>query len=231
MNSRHAADAIPTDPNLAEDVLLMLFQPNSGVIAGENILFYVLGGAVLTDLGLANQVETRESGRSTMVHALGTPPADGLVEPAWSYIAEKPRGVQTVLAAIGPRLRTPVLNRVVERGHLHRETRKRFRIFTSTTLTLDSGRREELIDRVRATLIDGREADVRTAASIALLSASGTLPQFHAEIPWGSDVYTRAKQYEQGDWGGAAAASAVARTMAAVVSNAVVAGIVLAPRS
>lgn len=221
---------MPTEPTLAEDVLLMLFQPKSGVIAGENILFYVLGGAVLTDLGLAGQVESRQSGRSTTLHVLGAPPTDALMEPAWSYIAEKPRGVQTVLAAVGPRLREPVLDRMVERGHLHRESRKRLRIFTSTTMTLGSDRREELIGRVRATLIDGKEADVRTAASIALLSASGTLPQFDAEIPWGSDVYTRGKAYEQGDWGGAAAASAVARTMAAVVSNTVVAAIVLAPR-
>jgi len=35
---------------LVEDVLLLLFQPESGTIAGENILFYVLGGAVLADL-------------------------------------------------------------------------------------------------------------------------------------------------------------------------------------
>jgi hypothetical protein len=30
-------------PLLVEDVLLLLFQPDSGTIAGENILFYVLG--------------------------------------------------------------------------------------------------------------------------------------------------------------------------------------------
>ena len=34
------------EPLIVEDTLLLLFQPDSGTIAGENILFYVLGGAV-----------------------------------------------------------------------------------------------------------------------------------------------------------------------------------------
>lgn len=45
------------DPLLVEDVLLLLFQPDSGSIAGENILFYVLGAAVLGDLALAERLE------------------------------------------------------------------------------------------------------------------------------------------------------------------------------
>lgn len=50
------------EESLAEDLLLLLFQPNSGdrggtgTIAGENTLFYVLGGAVLADLALGEQV-------------------------------------------------------------------------------------------------------------------------------------------------------------------------------
>jgi hypothetical protein len=31
-------------PTLAEDLLLVLFQPDSGTIAGENTLYYVLAG-------------------------------------------------------------------------------------------------------------------------------------------------------------------------------------------
>jgi len=83
---------------------------------------------------------------------------------------------------------------------------------------------------VRSVLTDGETPDIRTAASIALLSASGTLPQFDREIPWSGNVYTRAKAIERGDWGAAAAAEAVARTMSAVLTNALIAAFAL-PRN
>lgn len=218
-------------PLLVEDVLLLLFQPDSGTIAGENILFYVLGGAVLADLTLAERIRTEERGLSTRVHAVGdssTP--DTLLDPAWSYVSQKPRDVQSVLAAIGPALRGPVLDRVVERGDLSRREGKTLGIFPSTRLSLGNERRAALISHVKSALVDGETPDPRTAASLALLSASGTLPQFHREIPWSGDVYTRGKEFERGDWGASAASSAVTRTMNAVIINAVLAATVLPPR-
>jgi hypothetical protein len=213
---------------LVEDTLLLLFQPDSGTIAGENILFYVLGGAVLADLALAGLIETEKQGRSTRVHAAGGGVApDSLLDPAWSYVSEKPRDAQSVLAAIGPELRGPVIDRLVTRGDLNRREGKTLGIFPSTKLTLGNEHRAMLIEEVKAVLVDGQTPDPRTAASIALLSASGTLPQFHGEIPWSGDVYTRGKELERGDWGASAASSAVARTMNAVVINAVIAATVL----
>lgn len=219
-------------PLLVEDVLLLLFQPDSGTIAGENILFYVLGGAVLGDLALAERVEVRKHGAlSTRVHAIGdASPSDEILASALSYVAEKPRNVQTVLAAVGPYLRQPVLDRLVERGDVNREEGKALGIFPTTKLTLGSGRRAELMAQARAALIDGETPEPRIGASIALLSASGTLPQFYREIPWSGDVYTRDKDLERGDWGATAAADAVTRTMAAVIANAVVAATIL-PRA
>lgn len=76
---------------------------------------------------------------------------------------------------------------------------------------------------MRAALVDGVRPAPRTAAAIALVSASGTLAQFHPDIPWSSTVYARGKGYEQGDWGAVAWASAVSGTMTAVVTSAVVA--------
>ena len=219
------------EPLLVEDTLLLLFQPDSGTIAGENILFYVLGGAVLTDLALIGRAEAEARGLTTRVAAAGEGPLpDALLDPAWTYLSEKPRGVQTVLAAIGPELRGPVLDQLVARGDLNRRKGKTLGIFPSTTLTLGSDRRAALMERVRAALVDGETPDARTGASIALLSASGTLPQFYKEIPWSGDVYTRGKELERGDWGAAAASSAVTRTMAAIIGNAVIAAAVL-PRT
>ncbi|KQR47989.1 hypothetical protein ASF87_03345 [Microbacterium sp. Leaf161] len=216
------------DPLIVEDTLLLLFQPDSGTIAGENILFYVLGGAVLADLALAGRVEAEEHGLFTRVRAVGVGDApDPLLASALTSLSKKAQDVQAVLAGIGPQLRGPVLDRVVARGDLNRAEGKVLGLFPTTKLTLAGERRSDLIRRVRAALIDGDDPDPRTAASIALLSASGTLPQFHAEIPWGSDVYARAKRLEDGDWGAAAASSAVVRTMNAVIMNTVIAATVL----
>jgi hypothetical protein len=216
------------EPLLAEDTMLLLFQPDSGTIAGENILFYVLGGAVLADLALAGRVEAEEHGLFTRVRAVGMGEApDPILEPALSSLAKKSQDVQTVLAGAGPLLREPVLDRVIARGDLHRTQRKVLGFIPTTKIALASDRRAGLIRSVRAALIDGEEPSARTAASIALLSASGTLPQFHAEIPWGSDVYARAKALENGDWKAAAASSAVVRTMNAVIMNTVIAATVI----
>ncbi|MFC4565154.1 GPP34 family phosphoprotein [Nocardiopsis mangrovi] len=218
-------------PTLAEDLLLLLFQPRTGTIAGENTLFYTLAGAVLADLALGDHVRT-ESGRggTTRLEPVEEhPPSDGVLRSAWDYVSEKPRGVQTVLAAIGPTLRGPLLDRLVERGDIRRESRKALGLFTTTVLHGDgSGRRARLLEDVRDVLVEGAEPQARVAALAALLSASGTLPQFHREIPWTSPVITRAKELEQGNWGAGAAAEAVTRTVTAtVVNNVVIAAAVL----
>ncbi|GEK80195.1 GOLPH3/VPS74 family protein [Agrococcus baldri] len=226
-----------TEPTLAED-LLLLFQPGAGVsgtgaIAGEGTLFYALAGALVTELALDARVQPQGGGdRFAKVEAVvGHRPADALLRRAWDYVAEKPRGVQTVLAAIGPTLREPVLERVVARGDIRRGTRRALGLFETTVLEGDGGeRRARLIAEVRAVLVDGVEPSPRVAALAALLSGSGTLPQFDQEIPWGSAVVTRAKQLEQGDWGAGAAAEAVARTVAATVVNSVIVAMAVSPR-
>ncbi|MGN9788250.1 GOLPH3/VPS74 family protein [Nonomuraea sp. ZG12] len=127
---------------MAEDLLLILFQPNSGLrsgtgsISGESTLYYVLAGAVLADLGLGGHVRsgTGRMGTMTVEAVADNPPSDHLLRASWEYVADKPRGVQTVLAATGPALREPLLDRLVERGDLRRGTRKALGLFdTSST--------------------------------------------------------------------------------------------------
>lgn len=228
------ADTARTDsPTLAEDLMLLLFQPDSGTIAGENTLFYVLAGAVLADLALEERV-TATTGRMGSVTVSAVPdraPVDEILHSAWSYVSDKPRGVQTVLPAIGPQLREPLLARLVERGDILEEKRKAFGIFPSTAL-VDSGngRRAALLASVRAVLVDGAEPDSRVAALGALIWGSGTLPQFHREIPWNSSVIARAQELERGNWGAGAAAQAVTRTITAVIVNNVIVAAAVRPQ-
>ncbi|MEU9832039.1 GPP34 family phosphoprotein [Streptosporangium sp. NPDC048047] len=224
------AESPPDVPALVEDLLLLLFQPGSGTIAGENTLFYVLGGAVLADLALGGHltVGARDRVRGTEGH----PPSDDLLRPAWDHLSEKPQGVQAALAAIGPTLREPVLERLVARGDIDREPHRLLGLFRTTALREGgTGRRARLLADVRRVLVDGTEPSARVAALAALLSASRTLPRFHPEIPWTSAVIGRAEELERGDWGAHAAAEAVNRTVTATVVNSVVVAVTVLPPS
>lgn len=208
------------EPLLVEDLLLLLFQPSSGTIAGENYLYYVLGGAVVADLTLRDLTEAQEGRLVRRVAARGDAPHDVILRAAWDYLATKPRGVRTVIAAIGPELRGKVLDRLVDGGHLRRRRKKVLGFIPSESLELGSTRRAELLAPVRGALVDGTEPDARTAALTALLSASGNLHQFDPEIPWTSSVIHRAKELEYGNWGAAAAGAAVTRATIAAISGA-----------
>jgi hypothetical protein len=220
------------DRLIAEDVLLVLFQPSSGTIAGEGTLFYVLGGAVLTELAQQGRADVQDAGwRVTMISAVGERPDDELLRHAWDYIATKPRDVQSVLAAAGPTLRGPLLDRLVERGDLDRAEKRMLGLIPTTALSEGrTGRRAELIADMRAVLVDGESPSERIAAITALVSASGGLPVLDGEIPWSSATATRAKSLEHGEAAADAAAAAVTRTMTAVVTNALVAAVMVANR-
>jgi hypothetical protein len=210
-------------PLVVEDLLLLLFDPRSGTIAGEGTLYYTLAGALLTDLALGGHVEVddRRSLTGRQVRAAGAaPPSDPLLRDPWDRLATKPRGVQTLLAEIGPPLRTPVLDRLVAAGHVRREQRRLLGILPSTALR-DGGtsRRAELLAAVRPVLLDGATPDERTAALAALLSGSGSLPLLHADIPWSGQVHDRGKELERGDWGASAVGAAVTRTVVASAAS------------
>lgn len=227
-NDRNDATPMSPEPLLTEDVMLLLHQPNTGTTAGENVLHYVLGSAALTDLALTGKLKVRQSADSCQVAATGNGSgSDAILALAHSSLTHKPRDIQTAIALIGPRLPGPVRARLVQRGDLRREQGKLLGVLPTTKYTLASLRREALMDYVQAALMDDKTPEPRIKASIALISASGTLPQFHREIPWNGDVYTRAKEFERGDWSAVAASAGVSRAVNAVMANALVAAAVL----
>lgn len=221
-------------PILPEDLLLLLFQPDSGTIAGENTLFYVLAGAVLADLALDERVTTTTSGTGAVKVGVveGRAPTDDILRSAWEYVAGKPRRVQTVLAAIGPTLREPLLERLIARGDIREQRRTVLGLFNTTALEdAANGRRADLLRDVRRVLVDGIEPTPRVAALAALVFGSGTLPQFHRDIPWTSSVIARAEELQRGNWGAGAAAEAVTRTMTAIIAGSVIVATTVVPRN
>ncbi|WP_240694919.1 GPP34 family phosphoprotein [Cryobacterium sp. SO1] len=208
------------EATLPEALMLLLFDPRNGTIAGEGLpLMYTLGGAVLTELALRKHIEL-DGKRS--VRAVGDAPADPLLGGAWDRIPTTARGMRSLVIDIGTRSREPTLNRLVDRGEIRRVPRRFLGLFPTHALEGgDTDTREGLLGPVRAALVDGAATDGRTAALIALLSASNSLPAMHADIPWSGSIYTRGKEFERGEWGAKAASDIiVASLVAQVVSTA-----------
>jgi len=206
---------------IVEDLMLLLMDDNSGAIAGAGTLYCTLGGAVLVELGLDGRITVDENDKGLnglKVHAVsGAALSDPVLQSAQEKVADRVRGVQTLLIEIGTGLHETVLDRLVERGMLRRESKKTLGLFRSTSTTAaDTRHKMALMEKVRAVLVYGEEPDARTAAVIGLLSASGSLPSLHRSIPWSGKVYKRAKELEQSSWGAEAVNTAVMRTVAAV---------------
>lgn len=207
-------------PTLAEDLLLVLFQPESGTIAGGNTHQFVLAGAVLADLALNQSMTTmtNRTGATTIRAIEGQAPSDEILRLAWDYASDKPVPVRTMLAAIGPTLRQPLLERLIARGDIREENGKVLGLLKPTTLKDGgSGRRSDLIGGVRRVLVDGVEPTPRLAALAGLMWGSGTLHQYDPDIPWTSVVIDKARNLERGNWSAEGASNEVAPILAATI--------------
>lgn len=147
---------------LAEDLLLVLFQLDSGTIAGENTLYFVLADLAINE---SMTTTTTQTGSVRVEAVEGRAPSDEILRSAWDYASDRPGGVQTMLAAIGPALRQPLLERLFARGGIREENGKVLGLFKTATLKDGgSGRRTGLIREVRNVLVDGVEPTPRVAA-------------------------------------------------------------------
>ena len=194
-------DARSADMTLPEAVMLLLFDPRTGTIAGEGqSLMYTLGGAMLTELAVRGHIELDDKNRR--VRAVGHAPEDSLLRGAWERVPGTATGIRALAIDIGVRSRESTLSRLVARGDIRQEPRRLLGFIPTHALEGgDTGTRDRLLRPVRSALVDGVDPDARTAALVALLSASKNLPAMHADIPWSGEIYERGKKFERGDWG------------------------------
>ncbi|QTE31071.1 GOLPH3/VPS74 family protein [Pengzhenrongella sicca] len=221
VSSDGLARSAGAEPTLPEIVMLLLFNPRNGAISGEGLtLMYTLGGAMLTELAIGGHIELDVGKRGA--HAVGDGPADPLMRGAWKRVPSSARKIRSLVVDIGPRSRESTLNALVKRGEIRRVPHRFLGLIPTHALKGGiTDTRERLLGPVRAALVDGVEPDGRTAALIALLSASGNLAAMHADIPWSGEVYTRGKKFERGEWGARAASEIIVATLVTqVVGNA-----------
>lgn len=217
-------------PTLPEAVLLLLFDPRTGAIVGEGQpLMYTLGGAMLLELAGGGHLDVPRGRRlgALTVRALGDGPQDPLLRDVWEKIRRRPADARVLVMTLGPELREPVLDRLVQRGHLRRVPHRVFGLFSSHRLEPgDTGLRDRLLVPVRSALVDGTEPDARTSALGALLASGNNLAAMDADIPWSGQVHRRGRALKRGEWGAEAAADVVlANAVAQLAGTVFVAGV------
>ena len=98
---------------IAEDLLLLLLDDESGKLTATTYLDTGIGGAVLVELAMAGCVDVvKGSGLWARAKVLPTntpPPADPVLTEAWELIRSKERTAQDLVARLGKRRRDGLL--------------------------------------------------------------------------------------------------------------------------
>ena len=220
---------------LVEDLMLLLLDDESGEMAAITTLHYALGGAVLVELALAHRVQIDPPAgfwKTETVHVVpeseGEEPApsdsvlaDPILRDAYQLVAAKPRYLQDMLARIGANLHRTVTDRLVERGLVHKTSKRFLGIFRTTAWPAEDVQYEQALRAEISRALTSREApSPRVAALIALLMASQQLRLL--QIPEGltaQDVRDRATELSKGNWGAQTVSDAVTQAHAAIIAG------------
>ena len=217
---------------IAEDVLLLLLDDETGKVTSSVELTPVLGGALLVELALADAVRVGEKKgvwssakvQVNLVDRPGLPLTDPLLNDALRLVGEKERSAQDLVVRLGKGLRDRLSERLAEAGVVERRESKILGLFPRTTWPAADRTHEEAVRRdLTAVLVEGIEPDPRLGAIVALLVAAGRV---HKTVPHSGlsdrDVKKRAKAVAEGNWAAKAVQDAVqaaaAATMAAVTA-------------
>lgn len=172
---------IVPDALVVEDVMLLVLHEEVGPPATVTTLLQTLGGAVLVDLALLGRIGT--AGPAIVALGHGSLP-DPLLRSAHDIVARRPRPARSLLPELGVELWGAVTGRLVERGRVRRERRRPLGLRPVTTRAVADARHEaDLRAHLRTVQESGRLPDARTAAVLALLSASGALPNLRRAAP------------------------------------------------
>ncbi|MPY79019.1 MAG: GPP34 family phosphoprotein [Actinophytocola sp.] len=206
---------------LAEDLLLLSYDDDTGRKSGVGNLDYALAGAVLIELAERGRLDVTEKGRLTLTDdaPTGETVLDDWLGKAAKYEGKKPKdAVPSLSSGLADRL----FAMLAERGILREEKGKVLGIFPTTRWPAqDTSHELALRERLRAVLVDGADPDERTAPLIALLSAVdavGEVVDKHER----KDAKQRAAQIAEGNWASAETKKAVEELTAAVVVAVVV---------
>ncbi|MCW2819725.1 MAG: hypothetical protein JWR42_2512 [Marmoricola sp.] len=213
------------DTLIAEDLLLLLLEDESGKLRHTTYLDAGIGGALLVELATTGQVDVRRGSgfwsRATVVPVPGAPAVtDPVLADALAVIGEKARPAQDLVTRLGKRRREPLLQRLAERGVLRREDDAVLGLFPRTRWPVVDRHHEDDVRRALAdALVRGIDPAPRTSALVSLLSALDLAAKVvdHEGLSSGQ-VRKRARAIAEGDWAAKGVKDAVAAAQAAVAA-------------
>ena len=210
---------------LAEDVLLLMLDDESGAFVAADKVRPALAGAVLAELALGGAVEV-EAGKGlwrrahVVVDDAATEVLDPLLQGLIEHIGEKRRSPQDLVNRLGKDLPDQLCARLAARGLLRREESKVLGLFPKTRWPAADRQHEEgLRAALQRALVQGEEPDERTATVIAVLTAADVLPKV---VNRGSmskrELKNRAEQIAAAGWATEAVRKAIQAAQAAVTA-------------
>ncbi|WP_031074908.1 GOLPH3/VPS74 family protein [Streptomyces sp. NRRL WC-3742] len=191
-----------TQVTLAEEVLLLTLDDESGVAKERAGAAWAIPGALLAELALAGRV-VLEDGKVSAVgrEPVGEPLLDGCLGRLVAW-AEGRRTAKASDWLLKDRATAPsdTLARLVERGLVTEERHKALGIFPVRRYPEADGSVERALrERLAAVVLHGAEPDARTGALIALLHASDLHRSAFPDVPRKA-VAPRFAEIAEGEW-------------------------------
>jgi len=213
---------------IAEDLLLLLLEDDSGKLTNSTYVDVGIGGALLVELALDGAVEVvKGSGMwaRSKVRPAGAVPSEPVLLEAMRVVAEKELSAQDLVSRLGKKRRDPLLERLESKGILQRHQDKALGLFPRTRWpAVDSSHEADVRRQLGDALVRGVQPAERIAALIALLSALGIVHTVvDREGHSAGELKKRAKTISEGDWAAKAVRDAVAAAQAAITAGVMVA--------
>ncbi len=208
---------------IAEDLVLLLLDDESGRFAHSTFLDIGIGGALLVELALGGHVGVVPGASrwaAARVRATGiAPPTDDVLREALETVRHKERPAHDLVGRLGRKRRAVLLSRLRERGILEeRDDRVLGLIPRRRWPAVDSRHEDEVRQDLAAVLLHGADPDQRTAALVSLLSALDVAHRVvQSETLDAREVRARARTVAEGDWAAEGVREAVKAAQAAIL--------------
>ena len=211
---------------LHHELLLLALSDDEGTVAFSGMLGIGLGGALFTELLLADRIAIVDSGSRWTKQLVevrdATPFGEAVLDDALARLRDAKRRAapSTTVSKLGsvPKLRHSVAQELCRAGVL-RETEQQILVLFRRRVypSVDKRPEQGLIRRIKAVLDGGKAPDPRMAALIGIADATGSLAAIYDRKARRA-LKPRLKAIAESSVGGKAAREAVAAAQAAVMA-------------
>lgn len=208
---------------IAEDLLLLLLDDESGKVAGSDTAEMALGGAVLAELAILGAVTVDEQTsrfRSPKVRVTGSAPEDRVLADALDLVGEKERTAEALVQRLGKGLVDTLGDRLADRGLVERRESRVLGLLPRTRWpAVDSSHEAEVRRTLTSVLVQGTTPDARSGALVAVLAA---VDRVHKTVDHEGmsrrELKARAKEVADGAWAATGVRHAIQASHAAVAA-------------